>query len=84
MRLWERVPPVCSPHLSRLSSSLVSSHLLAMEAARQEKLRKKLDRRVEAGAITEQEKQTQLDRVDRETGEGQSVSQSVSHQSLIG
>ena len=66
---------MCSPHLSRLSSSLVSSHLLAVEAARQEKLRKKLEKRVEAGAITEQEKLAQLDRVDRETGEGQSLVQ---------
>ena len=67
------MPPVCSPHLSRLSSSLVSSHLLAVEAARQEKLRKKLERRVEAGDITEQQKLAQLDRVDRENGQGRSI-----------
>ena len=68
--LWERVPPVCSPHLSRLGPSLVSSHLLAVEAARQEKLRRKLERQLEVGAITEQQKQAQLDRVDRETAAG--------------
>ena len=61
---------MCSPHLSRLSPSLVSSHLLAVEAARQEKLRKKLERQLEVGAITEGEKQAQLDRVDRETAGG--------------
>ena len=62
---------MCSPHLSRLSSSLVSDHILAVEAARQEKLRKKLERRLEAGQITEEEKQAQLDRVGREKAEGQ-------------
>ena len=67
------MPPVCSPHLSRLSPSLVSAHLLAVEAARQEKQRRKLERRLEAGAITEQEKQAQLDRLDRATGEGQTM-----------
>ena len=70
-RLWSEVPPVCSPHLSRLTPGLVSSHFLAVEAARQEKLRKKLERKVEVGAITEQEKQHQLEKVGRETEAGQ-------------
>ena len=68
--LWSEVPPVCSPHLSRLTPGLVSSHFLAVEAARQEKLRKKLERKVEVGAITEQEKQHQLEKVGRETEAG--------------
>ena len=70
MALWSEVPPVCSPHLSRLTPGLVSSHFLAVEAARQEKLRKKLERKVEVGAITEQEKQHQLEKVGRETEAG--------------
>lgn len=61
---------MCSPHLSRLGPGLMSSHLLAVEAARQEKLRRKLERQLEVGAITELQKQAQLDRVDRETVAG--------------
>ena len=68
--LWERVPPVCSPHLSRLGPSLVSPHMMAVEEARQRKLRKKLDRQVESGAITEEERQIQLEKVDRESASG--------------
>ena len=68
--LWERVPPVCSPHLSRLGPSLVSPHMMAVEEARQRKLRKKLDRQVESGAITEEERQVQLEKVDRESASG--------------
>ena len=68
--LWSEVPPVCSPHLSRLTHGLVSSHFLAVEAARQEKLRRKLERQLEVRAITDQQKQAQLDRVDRETAAG--------------
>ena len=71
--LWERVPPVCSPHMSRLGPSLLSPHLLAAEKVRQEKLRRKLERQVERGAISQEERQLQLERVGRESVSGESL-----------
>ena len=44
--------------------------MMAVEEARQRKMRKKLDRQVESGAITEEEREVQLEKVDRESASG--------------
>ena len=70
---------VCSPHQARLTSDIVSSHLLGVEQvidsliseanfcfqARQNKLQKKLDRQVQLGVISPETRTAQLEKLGR-------------------
>lgn len=54
-KLWEHVPPSCSPSGARLDLDVASAERLAGERKRQEKFERKLQRQLSAGDITEEQ-----------------------------
>jgi len=78
LEFWNNVSPICSPHEARLTENIVSPHLLGVEQARQDKLRKKLDKQVELGEITEEMRDSRLNKLGRKTEKNKHDSDSFS------
>jgi len=62
---WSCIPSPCTPDQAVLDTSIASHKLLRGEQARQDKYRKKLERKVECGDITEEEKEQLMSKFGR-------------------
>lgn len=55
-KFWSDIPAICTPDKAKLDSNIASEKLLKGEATRQKKYLRKLEVKMEAGEITEEEK----------------------------